>query len=687
MQRLSSSRRVSLPARLSFSRRIFTVIFLLACFGFLRTIAHAHEGYRIAYGKVSAHPGQIVEVPIFADAAKSVDAFTLGMAFDPTRLEFVKVVIEGTEAARINPASAWGDVGNPGELMFGVIAGLNSPGGKNILLLKLNFRILADAAEGATSLVPQDFTAGQIGFSFSGESGTRQTETEESGEATVLAPLGPRPPGAVSCAQFLDRVELLWNLTETYDGLDLHRNGMLIASLSGSETSLVDLLAGRVGRQLYELTAHRAGKSSVTIGCEVSTTAPAAPKPEEMSCQSGTLNWTNPVEYNHMTVFRDGTVITVLPGNVSSFVDPAPTNDESIYSLEARLEGFASPQIHCIVNGTWRVVIPDVVVPVDAKRVSVPIHATIPTFVDGLQIFLNDTPKDLAFVSDRVEILRDTVSDQNPDLILAGTKGANGHPALGILYEVAPPDEGKGLTPSLDSKIANLVWDVTGNFSEGDRVPIRLSRNPRWQIALGRMEVTFHPEVLVDGHIHFGSNGVAIVKNLSSKVNGTSSSSKGLDSDAHIALSWKNSGKYDEIRIERDGALVKEISGNSQSYIDPGLDRGTYSYRVTGIRDGLESPGNTLMVTTLTPPGIFVRGDATVDRRIDITDVLATLKYILLSEHLSCEDAADSNDDGAVDLTDAWTTLGYLFLGFNLPAPHTSQPWIDKTDDNLKCDS
>jgi hypothetical protein len=80
---------------------------------------------------------------------------------------------------------------------------------------------------------------------------------------------------------------------------------------------------------------------------------------------------------------------------------------------------------------------------------------------------------------------------------------------------------------------------------------------------------------------------------------------------------------------------------------------------------------------------IFVRGDATADGEVDLSDPILTLYFLFQGgDAPRCLDAADSNDDGAIDITDPISTLVSLFLG----APMTGgSPDRDWTPDGLSC--
>ena len=72
------------------------------------------------------------------------------------------------------------------------------------------------------------------------------------------------------------------------------------------------------------------------------------------------------------------------------------------------------------------------------------------------------------------------------------------------------------------------------------------------------------------------------------------------------------------------------------------------------------------------PPPRFIRGDANVDGRVDISDALSLLEELFLAGAGSepCADAADVNADRRIDITDPVYLLDALFLsGAPVPAP------------------
>lgn len=84
---------------------------------------------------------------------------------------------------------------------------------------------------------------------------------------------------------------------------------------------------------------------------------------------------------------------------------------------------------------------------------------------------------------------------------------------------------------------------------------------------------------------------------------------------------------------------------------------------------------------------VFLRGDATGDGNINITDAVNILNYLFLGGgEPICQDAADSDDSGVVNLTDAVFILNWLFLGgISPPAPGPDSCGADPTPDALEC--
>ena len=81
----------------------------------------------------------------------------------------------------------------------------------------------------------------------------------------------------------------------------------------------------------------------------------------------------------------------------------------------------------------------------------------------------------------------------------------------------------------------------------------------------------------------------------------------------------------------------------------------------------------------------FIRGDANMNGTIDRGDILQIGEHLYAADSLSCEDAADYNDDGEINVTDA-ILVGRYLAGTSGPPPNAwPDAGTDPTDDELHC--
>jgi hypothetical protein len=85
-------------------------------------------------------------------------------------------------------------------------------------------------------------------------------------------------------------------------------------------------------------------------------------------------------------------------------------------------------------------------------------------------------------------------------------------------------------------------------------------------------------------------------------------------------------------------------------------------------------------------PDPFLRGDFSLDGRVDITDaiVILTCHFFAIDCFPPCEDTGDADDNGAVNITDAILLLNALFLGERvIPPPGPEGCGPDPTPDPM----
>ena len=85
-------------------------------------------------------------------------------------------------------------------------------------------------------------------------------------------------------------------------------------------------------------------------------------------------------------------------------------------------------------------------------------------------------------------------------------------------------------------------------------------------------------------------------------------------------------------------------------------------------------------------PVSFLRGDANVDGRFDISDAVFTMRMIFLGDPpRGCDDAADVDDSGTLNITDGIYGVRFLFLDGVPPASPFEVCGVDPSEDGLGC--
>ncbi|HAK96876.1 MAG TPA: hypothetical protein DCM87_18270 [Planctomycetes bacterium] len=154
-------------------------------------------------------------------------------------------------------------------------------------------------------------------------------------------------------------------------------------------------------------------------------------------------------------------------------------------------------------------------------------------------------------------------------------------------------------------------------------------------------------------------------------------------------LSWDD-GVPDSLRFawEQTGgpvaAALAPAAADTEQVRATFTATGTYTFRLT-VFDGARQDAEEIAIAVAAPsPGIFRRGDANNDGRVNIGDAIRVLAALFGDAALSCPDAADANDDGRLDIADPITVLDYLFgSGAPLPAPGAASCNQDSTPDSL----
>lgn len=81
----------------------------------------------------------------------------------------------------------------------------------------------------------------------------------------------------------------------------------------------------------------------------------------------------------------------------------------------------------------------------------------------------------------------------------------------------------------------------------------------------------------------------------------------------------------------------------------------------------------------------FIRGDVDGDGGITLSDAVHLIQSLTNRSALTCQDAADFNDNGVVNLGDFGYLIEHLLTGEPIPARPHPQPGPDPTEDSLVC--
>ena len=155
--------------------------------------------------------------------------------------------------------------------------------------------------------------------------------------------------------------------------------------------------------------------------------------------------------------------------------------------------------------------------------------------------------------------------------------------------------------------------------------------------------------------------------------------------DFHTNFALDRAGDQIYIFQELEGGGFGTIHG-----LEFGRSQENFSFSLSPdcSRDGVFVP--TASVTPGAPNADvggsgFLRGDASADCDVNLTDATSILNFLFLSGPAPlCPDAGDVDDTGDINLTDAVYLLNYLFLeGPEPPAPGGTIPGVDPTSDEL----
>ena len=132
---------------------------------------------------------------------------------------------------------------------------------------------------------------------------------------------------ALTCESIGGDAVLTWTNVGLYDDIEISRDGAVIATIGGTDSTYTDLAPG-FGTFTYSVDTITGGVAcgnprscTVTVVCPVLAV-------ETLTCESvdadGVLTWTNPELYDSIDIVRDGVTIATLGGTDTTYTDVAP---------------------------------------------------------------------------------------------------------------------------------------------------------------------------------------------------------------------------------------------------------------------------------------------------------------------------------------------------------------------------
>jgi hypothetical protein len=291
------------------------------------------------------------------------------------------------------------------------------------------------------------------------------------------------------------------------------------------------------------------------------------------------LSWSNPVAYDKIVIARNGLVIATLPGDETGFADRVTAGGIFEYEVRGAIDDLLGEAAACTVE------IPPPFIPPPQDFTCILVHA-VPVDPTNTSAGSADGP----VIALPVVILRwwNPIRYESIVILRDGTEIAR-LPGESMGYRDHAPPPGAhvygihGIAP--DGRRSRTVECRVGNE------PVPPVRDLRCTAVLAVPGDILQPEPVPAAF-----------------------------------LRWENGAAYDAILIARNGALIAHLEGSAQSFTDPALPAGTYTYDVSGVLDGRRSEAASCTVSIPGPPARnllhFARVPSPADPAPSLDDLL-----------------------------------------------------------------
>ncbi len=457
----------------------------------------------------------------------------------------------------------------------------------------------------ATSFLDEPVSPGLYIYEMQGLAGAGAVSPPAACEVEVIL-----NPIRLACAGLDGEACLHWVNPRPYDGVEVLRDGAMVATLPGDATSFCDKNLAP-GTSVFDVRGVVGGNVSESARCVVVTPE----SPTDLTChQEGVdirLDWTPIQGHDAITVHRDGDLWSTLPGNASSFLDASVPLGTHTYEVRGGVGGDFSRPATCAVQ----MLSPPRDLSCMAEGSSVKLCWTLGGVYDRLMVQRNGETI-FAAVDGAATCIDDP--DLSPGIYLYEVSGVRGGDRSGsatcTVVILAPP---YSFSCRIAAGRAVLSW-TNGDAYDGidllRKKPSEATASLLVTLPAGTTSYVNQPLTEAGEYAYslvgrVGGNGSARAACnavlVASPADLTCKIGNATINFADVTLAWRIPEAYDQIVIRRDGGLLVTLPGSATSHVDRDLGAGTYDYEVIGTRGGNESSSARCMAhVILVPPPI-----------------------------------------------------------------------------------
>ncbi len=457
-----------------------------------------------------------------------------------------------------------------------------------------NGEVLASLPGDATQYLDQTAQAGQ----------TYEYEVVGVIDGNLSAPAAcsislPLPPENLACETVGATVRLSWTLPGPAAGVEVLRDGQVVAQLPGDATTFEETVSVP-GTYEYGVRTVQGAAISELASCTISTIAP----PGDLSCSSraGTVSitWTVPAGYQELKLYRNGELVAALPGDQTGYEDGPLGPGDYEYEIVAKAGSSLSDPASCSVHAPQ----PLAELHCLADETGVTLSWSLPEVYDSIVILRNG--EELVQLPGTTTTHRDT--DVEPGTTytyeVIGIVDPSSAPAVQCTLTIPRPPV--DLVCSAEGTTVHLRWTDTDAYDS-----IQITRNG----TVIEEGLAGDVSEYTDSDLEPGAYNYEVRGRIGESLSGPAACTVNvIPAPGELAcaiepianevrLSWTNPMVYDSITVRRNGEVIAQgLDGSTTSYVDQLPTPATWTYEVIGFALGSVSAAAVCQVEVLPPP-------------------------------------------------------------------------------------